>query len=170
MRSLSWETRLALVLVFISVLIYGLKYLILGQAEGTYVFILNALGFLPINVLLVTLVLNKLMNVRAKRDKLEKLNMVIGTFFSEVGLELLKRMAASDDEIQQIREHLVVNANWQDTDFSTVHSLLSEHPRRIAVARLDLEELRQFLYAKRDFMLRLLKIRSFWSMKPLRTC
>ena len=35
MRRLSWENRLALVLVSISVLVYGLKYLILG-AGGRY--------------------------------------------------------------------------------------------------------------------------------------
>ena len=93
MRRLSWENRLALVLVSISVLVYGLKYLILGQAEGTYTYIFNALGFLPINVMLVTLILNRLMSVRAKRERLEKLNMVIGTFFSEVGVELLKQIA-----------------------------------------------------------------------------
>ena len=127
MRRPSWETRLALVLVSIAALVYGLKYLCLGQAEGTTVFIFNALGFLPINVLLVTLVLNRLMNIRAKREKLEKLNMVIGTFFSEVGLELLKRMAASDEEIQRIRDHLVVTADWQAAEFAAVHALL-RHP------------------------------------------
>jgi hypothetical protein len=157
MRRLSWETRLAIVLVSISVLVYGFKYLVLGQIEGTYVYLLHALGFLPINVLLVTLVLNKLMNVRAKRDRLEKINMVIGTFFSEVGLELLKRMASRDEEIQRIRESLVVTANWQDADFAAVHNLLREHPWRISVTHLDMGELRRFLYEKRDFMMRLLE-------------
>ena len=62
--------------------------------------------------MLVTLILNRLMSVRAKRERLEKLNMVIGTFFSEVGVELLKQMAASDEEIERIHTHLVVTANW----------------------------------------------------------
>ena len=41
-------------------------------------------------MLLVTLILNQLLNVREKLSMLNKLNMVIGTFFSEVGTALLK--------------------------------------------------------------------------------
>jgi hypothetical protein len=83
--------------------------------------------------------------------------MVIGTFFSEVGLGLLKQIMPSTEDIQRIRKHLVVTSDWQETDFTAVHVLLREHPCRITVARLDLEGLRQFLYAKRGFMLSLLE-------------
>ncbi|MFA7073482.1 MAG: hypothetical protein WC138_13380, partial [Methanoculleus sp.] len=81
----SWEMRLGITLIGLSFVIYVIKYLLLGDPLNTYQYIFNALGFLPISVLLVTLIINELLSVRAKREKLEKLNMVIGTFFSEVG-------------------------------------------------------------------------------------
>lgn len=45
--------------------------------------------FLPLEVLLVTLILHQLLNYRDKRSRLRKLNMVIGAFYSEVGRRLL---------------------------------------------------------------------------------
>ena len=89
MKKLNWEIKLGICLVAFSVLVYLIKYIILGDSRSTYNYIFNALGFLPLNVLLVTLILNKLLSVRAKRDRMVKLNMVIGTFFSEVGTSLL---------------------------------------------------------------------------------
>jgi hypothetical protein len=50
---------------------------------------LAQLGFLPISVLLVTIIINQLLSQRARAAKLRKLNMVIGAFFSEVGTDLL---------------------------------------------------------------------------------
>ena len=82
---LKWETKLGIFLVGSSLLIYLIKTLLMGRIPDTYAYIFNALGFLPINVLLVTLILSKLLNVRAQEAKLEKLNMVIATFFSEMG-------------------------------------------------------------------------------------
>ncbi|MCK9307071.1 MAG: hypothetical protein M0P17_06030, partial [Methanoculleus sp.] len=76
----TWEVRLGIVLVAFAAAVYTAKYLLLGDPVNTYQYIFNALGFLPINVLLVTLILNQLLSVRAKRERLEKLNMVIGTF------------------------------------------------------------------------------------------
>ena len=85
----TWEVRLGIILVASSVVIYVVKDLLLGDPQNTYQYIFNALGFLPINVLLVTLILNQLLSIRAKRERLEKMNMVIGAFFSEVGSGLL---------------------------------------------------------------------------------
>ena len=57
------------------------------------------MGFLPISVLLVTIILNQLMAQRAKAAKLAKLNMVIGAFFSEVGGRSLKTLSACDQHL-----------------------------------------------------------------------
>jgi len=43
------------------------------------------LGFLPISVLLVTLILNRLLMQREKMERMKKLNIVVGTFFAELG-------------------------------------------------------------------------------------
>jgi len=93
MGKLTWETKLAVVLVAMSLCIYSFKLVVLKNPQDTENYIFNSLGFLPISVLLVTLVLNKLLAIQSRREKLEKMNMVIGTFFTEVGTPLIKEIA-----------------------------------------------------------------------------
>jgi hypothetical protein len=152
-----WETQLGITLVAISVIIYTVKYLTLGDPVNTYLYIFNALGFLPINILLVTLILNQLLSVRSKREKLDKLNMVIGTFFSEVGTGLITRLSLHDPHLDAIRQDLVVTDAWTADEFSSVQNRLSRYRYDIAIATVDLEELRRFLKDRKEFLLRLLE-------------
>ncbi len=152
-----WETRLGIALVSISVIIYLTKYLILGDALNTYQYIFNAIGFLPINVLLVTVILNQLLSIRAKRERLEKLNMVIGTFFSEVGTGLLTYFSDHDPNLPRIRDELIVRGDWTDEEFSRVRARLTGYDYGVAIGRIDLAALRTYLMGRRDFLLRLLE-------------
>ncbi|MDV2480604.1 hypothetical protein F8E02_01000 [Methanoculleus sp. Wushi-C6] len=153
----TWEVRLGIVLVASSAVIYTVKYLVLGDPENTYHYIFNALGFLPINVLLVTLILNQLLSVRAKRERLEKLNMVIGTFFSEVGTGLLTFVSDRDPGLSRLREELVVTEAWTPEKFSGARDSLRGHRCGVAVEAADLEELCRYLTERRGFLLRLLE-------------
>lgn len=153
----TWEVRLGIVLVALSVATYTVKYLLLGDLENTYQYIFNALGFLSINVLLVTLILNQLLSVRAKRERLDKLNMVIGTFFSEVGTGLLTFLSNRDPGLPEIRRDLIVTDAWTPEIFSGMHDRLQHHRYGVAVDAADLEELCRYLKGRRDFLLRLLE-------------
>ncbi|WP_292366226.1 MULTISPECIES: hypothetical protein [unclassified Methanoculleus] len=153
----TWEVRLGIVLVAVSVAIYGVKYLLLGDPENTYQYIFNALGFLPMNVLLVTLILNQLLSVRAKRERLDKLNMVIGTFFSEVGTGLLTYLSNRDPDLAGVRPDLVVTDAWTPEIFSAVRDRLRQHRCRVAVDAADLLALCRYLTERRAFLLRLLE-------------
>lgn len=153
----TWEVRLGIVLVASSLAIYSVKYLLLGDAENTYQYIFNALGFLPINILLVTLILNQLLSIRAKRERLEKLNMVIGTFFSEVGTALLAYISARDPDLGGAHQDLVVTETWEPETFGAVRDRLNDHSCRVAVDPGDLQVLCRYLKKRRDFLLRLLE-------------
>ena len=90
MKFLHWKIQLGLGLIGASVGLYALNYLIFRDANYMMRLFLAQLGFLPISVLLVTIIINQLLSQRARAAKLRKLNMVIGAFFSEVGSDLLK--------------------------------------------------------------------------------
>ena len=153
----SWEMRLGITLIGLSFVIYVIKYLLLGDPLNTYQYIFNALGFLPISVLLVTLIINELLSVRAKREKLEKLNMVIGTFFSEVGTGLLTYLSNHDPDLKKIRQDLIVTDAWTPGTFSRVHDRLRDYRYDIAIDEVDMPDLCRFLKERRGFLLRLLE-------------
>jgi hypothetical protein len=157
MVRLSWQVRLGIILVLASVSIYMAKFLVLGDPENTYYYVFNALGFLPINVLLVTVILNELLSIRAKRERLEKLNMVIGTFFSEVGTILLTYLSDCDPDLNRVRQLLLVRNDWSDEDFRRVAESLAGYQYQTEVGKVDLRSLRDFLHDQRNFLLRLLE-------------
>ncbi len=61
MKIPSWETKIGTVLILISIVIYKIKFAILGDPKDSYLFILNGLGFIPIEVLVVTLIIHQLL-------------------------------------------------------------------------------------------------------------
>ncbi len=118
---------------------------------------MTSFAFIPISVLFVTLIINRLLIIMEKRAILEKLNMIIGAFFSEVGTRLLKSFSDFDPNSDKIRNNLVLTNDWSGKNFLSVSKRLKNYDYRIESQRGDLENLRSFLIGKRDFLLRLLE-------------
>jgi voltage-gated potassium channel len=108
----------------------------------------------------VGLVVNSLetfFNRRERQAQLNKLNLLIGAFFSEIGMKLLVRFSRLDPEIEEIRHDLIVTGEWTDAAFKKVHASLHTREYRIDMEQADLQELREFLNQRKDFLLRLLE-------------
>ncbi len=118
---------------------------------------LAQLGFLPISVLLVTIIINQLLSQRAKAAKLRKLNMVIGAFFSEVGTDLLSMFSRYVPKPAAFRDEIKAIGSWSDRDFTAGQQRLRHFDFEIVMAAGDPETLCYFLLGKRDFLLRLLE-------------
>ena len=157
MSKLPWEAKLAVVLVACTATIYTVKTIIFGNLSGTAEYVFNSLGFLPINVLLVTVVLNKLLAIRSQREKMEKLNMVIGTFLSEAGTGLLTYLSEYDPTLDQIKGKLTVSGSTGDEGFKKIRADLKAHSFEVTADTMDLPALQSYLKGRRDFLLRLLE-------------
>jgi len=118
---------------------------------------LQDLAFVPVQVLLVTLIISGVLNMREKRLRLEKLNMVIGTFFSEVGTRLIAYFSNFDPKLDNIRKNLIVRKEWSDQDFLSVRKNLKNYDYGVEIQKINLEDLRIFLTGKRHFLVRLLE-------------
>ena len=78
-------------LVLLSLFLHYLHYLIFQDAHHTLIFLLADIAFVPMEVFSPLLFLINLLKKREHSHILEKLNMLIGLFFSELGTDLLKR-------------------------------------------------------------------------------
>ena len=157
MQRYRWQILLGLALILASVVLYLIDYEVFGGARNILIFVLGSIAFVPVEVLLVTLIINGLLNQREKRTRLEKMNMVIGSFFSEVGTLLLTYFSDFDPELAAIRRHLIVTNNWSDEEFVTVSKRLRNYDYKVEIRKIDMEGLKGFLVSKRDFLLRLLE-------------
>jgi hypothetical protein len=157
MKFFNWKIKLSISLIGLSVVLYILNYLVFRDVGYMSRLFLGQLGFLPISVLLVTIILNQLLGQRAQAAKLAKLNMVIGAFFSEVGMTLLKTLSAWDRRLSEFQPQVAHLSHWTAPDFVRFSKGLSEDHFHIVLQEGDLANLRDFLAHKRDFLMRLLE-------------
>ena len=101
--------------------------------------------------------IHSLLSIRAKRERLEKLNMLIGVFFSEVGTRLLAIFSDSDPNLSRIKNDLVVNSGWQEEAFNKVNKKLRNYKYSIDIKKVNLKDLRAVLITKSDILVRLLE-------------
>lgn len=157
MKHYRWQIILGAILLFLSAALYFLHYLIFHDAHHIFIYLLGDIAFVPVEVLLVTLVIHGLLNIREKREKLEKLNMVIETFFSEVGNRLLVVFSDIDPNLSVIKKKLIIKTDWNEKDFINIHKWMKQYNYRIKIDELELNDLKEFLLEKRQFLLRLLE-------------
>lgn len=147
----------AVSLIAASLIIYGIHFLIFRDMQYIFIYGLGELAFLPIEVLLVTLVIDRLLEASEKRAMLNKLNMVIGAFFSEVGTEFMRLVFSLDADFDKNRKNFIITSDWTDKMFEATRHSVGSYEYRIRVTGPDLPELKEFLVGKREFMLRLLE-------------
>jgi len=94
----NWQLKLGTTLVILSAIVYFLHFLIFRDVHHIMIYLIGDIAFVFLEVLMVTVVIHELLNRREKRQRLEKMNMVIGAFFSEVGTELLRKISDWDDD------------------------------------------------------------------------
>jgi len=153
----SWRIWLGLLFIGLSGLLFAIHYLIFRDQRNLFFYLVHNLAFLPINILIVTMIIDQVLRVREKRVMLQKLNMVIGAFFSEVGNQLLKRFIVFDQNATGLRTALSGIGRWRPRDFPAGRQLAGAHEGRIDVRQGDLVGLKTFLAQERAFLLGLLE-------------
>ncbi len=152
----NWQLRLGLAFLLVSASFYTLHYRLFADPGYIFRFLIAQLGFLPISVFLVTMVLNQLLRRREKLAMLKKLNMVIGSFFSEVGGELLRHCAAGDAATHRLRQALLVGPGWRAADYARARHQLADFSFALRRQEIDWPGLRDFLDQEKGFLLALL--------------
>jgi hypothetical protein len=157
MKHFRWQVLLGTSLVLLSALVYYLHYVLFHDAHHIFIYLVGDIAFVPVEVLLVTLIIHRLLERREKQSRLEKMNMVIEAFFSEVGTSLLKVFSDCDSGTEEMKKDLSSVDKWSDKDFDVKKKRLADHDFPICMERIDIDDLSAFLLKKRNFSIRLLE-------------
>jgi len=157
MKKSYWQIRLGAILVALSATFYLIHFAIFRDARHILNYLIGDVAFVFIEVLLVTLIIHEVLNLREKRALMEKLNMVIGAFFSEVGTRLLGELAACDPGAERIRRELRVTGHWTKEQFVNAKRTIRGYEYKIDSHCADLSVMRETLIVQREFLLRLLE-------------
>ncbi|BCZ47750.1 hypothetical protein psyc5s11_38170 [Clostridium gelidum] len=131
-------------LIFLSFIMFLIHYLIFGQLENTEYYSLMNLCFIPINILAVTLMFEKLVERRAKLERVSKLNMLVGLFFSDIGFILLKLIVEGDEKIQSLELDFA--------DLKTSGNKLKSHDHNVDFEKINYPELKTLVIESRDIL------------------
>lgn len=157
MKLSPWQKKFGFALVALSGVLYLTQYLIFRTPRNISYYFFQDLAFLPIEVLLVTVILHGLLTARERRERMRKMNMVIGAFFAEVGTDLIERYFSFLRDYAEIGDHLRIDAQWSGKRFDSAVSEVRNYSWDIDSRRSDLGQLKSFLAGKRMFLLRLLE-------------
>ncbi len=157
MKKIDWHVKFGVGLVLLSVVLYSLHYVIFDDAHHLFIFMLGELAFLPLEVFIVGLGIEKIMEKREKAHLIEKLNMIIGVFFTEVGTELLEKLTLYDHKMCKFKANLQITNDWNDRDFKEAIEVTKNYNFEIDFEEKDLFDIKSFLCSKRYFLLKLLE-------------
>lgn len=141
----------------ISLALYGIDFSIFGSLREISASFLGNLAFLPIYIIVVTLLFERVLKERERQSVMRKLNMVIGVFFSEFGNRLLKELSEHVVGSEELKNRLRMTASWKKEDFDEALEYLRRSHVRISIDSDALPCLKQFMVGKRSFLLSLLE-------------
>ncbi|MDP2719491.1 MAG: potassium channel family protein [Dehalococcoidia bacterium] len=152
LEKLSFLDALYFTIVTVSTVGYGDIYPITTAGKlFAMLLIFTGIGtFLTIVTRLTQLIVHR------GRDRLRKqrLNMLIGVFFTEVGTQLLRHFVEYDPNISSIRQELGINENWSEVEFTALKRQLRRYKYSIDPKLMELEKVSKFLKEKGDLLLR----------------
>jgi len=146
----------ALILIALSATIYLVHYAIFRDANHIFKFMVHHLAFLPLDVLVVALIVDRILSRREKQAMLHKMNMVAGVFFDEMGVRLMERLMPAFDR-PEVSARLGVKHDWSTGDFQKAAALAERAKLQAKIDAVSLQEIKEFLHQEREFMLRLLE-------------
>jgi hypothetical protein len=156
-KQTAWIAGFAIALLALSVLLLGLHYVLFHDQHWLEKYVVFELAFLPLDVIVVTLILDRVLEARERKERLEKMNMVIGLFFSEVGTGFLREVAARDPKIGDLRDRLARAGDLPPAEFAQLKKTLAGIESSPALGREGLALLKGLLTSRRNFLVRLLE-------------
>jgi hypothetical protein len=152
-----WKILAGIILITLSLALYTAHYFLFHDAHHLLIFLAGDIAFIPLEVLVVTLIIDRMLESRERQQRMEKLNMVIGAFFAKIGTPLLGMLSRADPGIGSLRAGLISGSAWKPDQFSDMRACLESHACSIAASTIDIPELRTLLVTNEDFLMRIIE-------------
>lgn len=144
---------LAAVLVGASAAFYFVQNFLFHSPEQSEFYFFQDLAFMPLQVLLVSMILESFIKEREKRERLAEINILVGAFFSEMGCEAIARMKCFVTNMDGILNEILVNGTFGPGEFKRAAAAAMRYEFAADSRVADMEALGVFLYGKKDIIL-----------------
>ncbi len=96
-------------------------------------------------------------NRREEAIRQQKVDMITGLFFSEMGTGLLRRFVRLDSGVEQLNARLKISEEWQKGDYDKAGQFFARHRFAIHSHPGDMPAFMDYLQSKADLLLRLIE-------------
>lgn len=152
MKKHKWEIIIVLSLLALTVAMHFAHYGLFHDWHHLLIYGFGDLAFLPLEVLIVTYVLHRLLEWREKKAQLSKMNMLIGSFFSELGVDVLRCVASSDNNKSDLSKNVNVHAQWTKKEFAFALKYLNAYEADVDVNIENLSYLKEKFSKEKQFL------------------
>jgi hypothetical protein len=144
------------ILTLSSAAIYTIQNLIFHHPQDTFFYMFQDVAFVPVQVAIVTFIINRLLNVMEQQKKNKKINVIISTFFTEAGMSIMNAMSEFNRNQADLNKLIKVN-DLKKTNEKMVKGAVASFKFDIYADPERLDELAALLAEKKSFMLSLLE-------------
>ncbi|WP_195938799.1 hypothetical protein [Romboutsia sp. 1001713B170131_170501_G6] len=140
-------------LILLSLFLHYIHYLVFKDAHHTLIFLFADIAFIPMEVFFTTLFIDKLLEKRERAHIVEKLSLLIGVFFTEVGTKLLNQFTIGDKNINNIRNMVDLDKLINDADyFKNIKLVTSKYDYKIDLNNIDLTVIKNSLHESKNLL------------------
>jgi hypothetical protein len=154
-----WQLNIAVAMLIAALAMYAVRYWVFpGSAlhNEMWRFLVGDVAFLFVQVLLLTFVIDGLLKQREREAMLQKLNMVIGAFYSQLGTKLMGMIASYDLGFETVRDRVLIKHGWTDAKYAEAKRAIREYDWSVEASDCDLLALKNELLQQKPFLLSLL--------------
>lgn len=148
--------KTAVILVTLAVVLHGVHFLIFKDFHHIMLYLLGDIAFIPLDVLIVTIVIDQLLEKRERTERVKKLNMLVGLFYQELGLILLKSFSHVDPESADLQSSCKINHNWKPEHFKKALQHIHQMNKKIEIEKVDIPALTATLKEQKSLLINLI--------------
>lgn len=115
------------------------------------------LAFMPIEVVLISFILDKYLNKREKQEKFKKMQVVISAFYAEVGSSLIDNFSQFNTNFEFLKEKFGSEQDLIHHNKIKTLQFASDFDYEMDSRAGDLSDLKNFLMTKKPYILSMFK-------------
>ncbi len=152
MKRIRFDQAIIISLVILSCVFFLLQQIIFHNPEESEFLILQDLIFLPLEVIMITFFLDRILAAREKRKRLDQINIVISAFFSETGSDALNTLNKVIADREAVRAIVDMKPAWADKAFDGAAKAAKQCPVHTVLSADAIVMLKQSLPIKEDII------------------
>lgn len=148
-------------LLLLSLILHYIHVLIFKDIHHTMIFLVADIAFIPMEVFFTSMILERMLERREKEHGKEKLNMLVGVFYAEIGTQLLGYFVDQDDRVSICKKLRIKDPSvWDEDYFKRLQQLNSTYHYEVSLAKVDLVQLKELLHDGKNLLITLMTTES----------